>query len=127
MAVLGSSTWYAIAYGNGKYVAISTDGYVTTSTNGSTWTTPQQVTSNHLYDIIFADGKFVAVGYKTVMYSTDGNLWTTVKATVFSSAYLSEIAYGNGIFVVCDGAYSYTSMNLTNWASKSRLKPDKSK
>ena len=84
MAVVGSANWYAIAYGNGKYVAISSDGYATTSTNGSTWTTPKQVTPNSLFNIIFADGKFVAVGYKTVMYSTDGDTWTTVKATVFS-------------------------------------------
>lgn len=118
MAVVGSANWYAIAYGNGKYVAISSDGYATTSTNGSTWTEPNLFSPNPLYNIIFADGKFVAVGYKTVMHSTDGVLWTTVKATVFSSAYLSNIAYGNGVFVVCDGSNSYTSTDLATWSTK---------
>lgn len=115
MAVVGSANWYAITYGNGKYVAISSDGYATTSTDGSTWTTPKQITSNSLYDILFADGKFVAVGTKTLVYSTDGNTWTTVKSTIFSSAYLSKIAYGNGIFVVCDSFRSYTSTDLATW------------
>ena len=121
MAVVGSANWCAIAYGNGKYVAISSDGYATTSTNGSAWTSPNLVSPNPLYNIIFADGKFVAVGYKTVMYSTNGDTWTTVKATVFSSAYLSKIAYGNGIFVVCDGSYSYTSTDLTHWEAKTYI------
>lgn len=115
MAVVGSANWYAIAYGNGKYVAIGSDGYATTSTNGSAWATPKQVTSNPLYDIIFADGKFVAVGRYTLMYSTDGYDWTTVTSSALSSASLSEIAYGNGIFVVCDGFRSYTSTDLATW------------
>lgn len=121
MAVVRSANWYAIAYGNGKYVAISSDGDATTSTNGSAWTTPKQVTSNSLYDILFADGKFVAVGTKTLVYSTDGNTWTTVTSSALSSAWLSKIAYGNGVFVVCDGSYSYTSTDLTHWEAKTYI------
>lgn len=117
MAVIGSNEWYAIAYGNGKYVAISTDGYVTTSTDGSTWTTPQQVTSNRLYDIIFANGKFVAVGTKTVLFSTNGTNWTASTSSSISSAYLSDIAYGNGIFVVSDSIRCYSSTDLSSWTA----------
>lgn len=115
MAVVGSANWYAIAYGNGKYVAISSDGYATASTNGSTWTSPKQVTSNSLYDIIFADGKFVAVGTKTLVYSTDGVNWTSGTSSTIASAWLSKIAYGNGIFIVCDSVRSYSSTDLATW------------
>ena len=39
MAVVGTNGWNAIAYGNGKYVAVGQKGYVTTSTDGINWTT----------------------------------------------------------------------------------------
>ena len=43
MAVVGTNGWNAIAYGNGKYVAVGANGYVTTSTDGVNWTTPKQI------------------------------------------------------------------------------------
>ena len=43
MAVVGTNSWNAIAYGNGKYVAVGSSGYVTTSTDGINWTTPKQI------------------------------------------------------------------------------------
>ena len=40
MAVVGTNMWNAIAYGNGKYIAVGDSGYVTTSIDGVNWTTP---------------------------------------------------------------------------------------
>lgn len=41
--IIGTNSWNAIAYGNGKYVAVGSSGYVTTSTNGTSWTTPVRI------------------------------------------------------------------------------------
>ena len=64
MAVVGTNNWNAIAYGNGKYVAVGASGYVTTSTDGKTWTTPTKIAefSYTWNDIIYANGKFVVCG-----------------------------------------------------------------
>lgn len=48
MAVVGTNGWNAIAYGNGKYVAVGANGYVTTSTDGVNWTTPKQIAGSSL-------------------------------------------------------------------------------
>ena len=72
--------WKCITYGNGKFVvADSYRGYVSTSTDGVTWTTAKQVggVSNNWQDIAFGNGKFIVVGssgyYAT---STDGDTWS---------------------------------------------------
>ncbi len=36
---VGTVKWNAIAYGNGKYVVVSNEGYITSSTDGINWTT----------------------------------------------------------------------------------------
>ena len=82
MAVVGTNSWNAIAYGNGKYVAVGSSGYVTTSTDGINWTTPKQIAgSSYTWNgIIYANGKFVACGqYSYIAVSTDGTNWTTYK------------------------------------------------
>lgn len=96
MAVVGTNGWNAIAYGNGKYVAVGANGYVTTSTDGVNWTTPKQIAgSSYTWNgIIYANGKFVVCGqYSYIAVSTDGTNWTTY---VDSSATYNwaDIAYG---------------------------------
>ena len=35
-----SQFYQRVAYGNGKFVALSSTGYITTSTDGNSWSTP---------------------------------------------------------------------------------------
>lgn len=82
MAVVGTNSWNAIAYGNGKYVAVGSSGYVTTSTDGINWTTPKQIAgSSYTWNgIIYANGKFVACGqYSYIAVSTDGTIGQLIK------------------------------------------------
>ena len=80
MAVVGTNGWNAIAYGNGKYVAVGSNGYVTTSIDDVNWTTPKQIAgSSYTWNgIIYANGKFVACGeYSYIAVSIEyklGNL-----------------------------------------------------
>jgi len=51
----------AVAYGAGKFVAVGYDGYITTSTDGMSWSEPMAVGTHGWNAISYGDGKFVAV------------------------------------------------------------------
>lgn len=73
-------TWFNIAHENGKYIAVGTSGYIATSTNGQTWTTPKQVGVNDWYDATYRNGKFIAVGTNgCITISIDGENWAAPK------------------------------------------------
>lgn len=99
-AMPSHSTWQAITYGNGMFVAIANDSNKTAySTDGENWTETTNLPSqSSWYSVTYGDGKFVAVAYGTAAaYSTDGITWTAV--TLPTSRNWRSIAYGNGMFV----------------------------
>ena len=89
----------AIAYGDGKYVVVGTNGSIITSTDGTTWTPVYGGTTNTLNDICYgligAVGYFVAVGASgTIIYSQDGAVWnTSITSTLLT---LTSITYAGG-------------------------------
>ena len=102
-------TWSAVAYGNNIWVGVTdtTTGVnpqvMFSTNNGVTWSLNATYTLAIWSSVIFADGKFVAVGGEggsgqaQVMYSTDGINWTmgvVPEATAWSS-----VTYGAGKFV----------------------------
>lgn len=115
-AIGSAETWYlksiaanpysGIAYGNGKFVAVSNGSTsIMHSSDGVTWTSAT-VGSFGLSDVVYANGKFVAVGAEfsgidlvtNVQVSTNGVTWT--RYTPFSNAISPKaITYGNGLFV----------------------------
>lgn len=134
-----TSDWISITYGNGVYVALSYDGYVSTSTDAIEWATPVQPeafkNSNWLGGNAFIDlwagckygaEKFVAIsarGY--VSTSTDGVNWTNAeKVDALESKYNVDsnwncLVYGKNRFVTlafCDRKllYAYSEDGL-NW------------
>ncbi|MDI1288724.1 MAG: hypothetical protein PSX37_02075, partial [bacterium] len=110
--------WSSITYGNGAFVAVSTDGddQAMTSPDGFTWTT--RATPGNGTDwssITYGAGLFVAVASSgDVMYSADGILWTlgTGPAEAWSS-----VSYGGGTFVAVGNAdYVITSPDGQTWS-----------
>lgn len=115
-AIGSAETWYSksiasnpysgVAYGNGKFVAVSNGSFsIMHSTDGVTWTSVT-VGSYGLSDVVYGNGKFVAVGAEfsgvdlitNVQVSTDGINWT--RYTPFTNGpALKAITYGNGLFV----------------------------
>jgi alpha-tubulin suppressor-like RCC1 family protein len=103
--------WKSVAYGNNKFVAVGSDGYTMSSTNGYNWNIPNRVTTRKDWEAVtYGNGKFVAVSNDgeshDVMYSTNGNNWTTGSLTD-TSAYWSSVAYGGGKFAAV--SYWYNS------------------
>jgi len=69
------TTWYGIAFGNDKFVAVGTDGHVSFSTDlGVTWTRAVSNTKQNLNAIAYSPtlNKFVAVGNKRAIVTVNG-------------------------------------------------------
>jgi hypothetical protein len=137
-AVDSAETWYlksitanpyrGIAYGNGKFVAVSNGSFsIMHSNDGVTWTSAT-VGSFGLSDVVYANGKFVAVGGElsgstlitNIQVSTDGVTWT--RYTPSFQIQLKAITYGNGLFVAVanSGAVNRlaTSTDGINWTQR---------
>jgi len=106
----------AIAYGNGKFVAVGNQPYgkMAYSTDGKTWTAVSKTTfgtdtsDSKIYAITYGNGKFVAVGSSGKMaYSTNGTTWTAVSDSTFGSDIINAITYGDGKFVAVGTGSSY--------------------
>ena len=75
--IVGSEQWNAITYGNGRYVAVGTKGYVTYSDDGVNWSTPTKLDKGYKSAewnaITYGNGRFVLLGTEGfISYSDDG-------------------------------------------------------
>jgi hypothetical protein len=106
-----------VACGAGVFVAVGRGFLGETnmiSYDAANWRRLHIPTTNDLYDIVFADGKFVAVGDRgTVCDSVDGTNWNT--SFIATATYLRTIAFGNGRFVAGGIGGIYLSDDLQTW------------
>ncbi|MEJ8305054.1 X2-like carbohydrate binding domain-containing protein [Saccharibacillus sacchari] len=130
----------SVAYGNGKYVAV-TENYhsatkVAVSNNGTTWNIYSSLSGNEqLTDVIYANGMFVAIGQggsnqAVIETSADGITWTSASLPVTSLNTISAITYANNQFVALGNAFDpntgrptaaavLTSTDGANWTERS--------
>jgi hypothetical protein len=135
-----SLTTSGIAYGDGKYVAVSSGGNwgnMAWSTDGIYWTVishgstsePGDTTfgSSGIYTVSYGDGRFVAAGASGKMaWSTDGIHWTAIRPgsatypgdTTFGSSAIYAVSYGGRWFVAvgADGKMAWSS-NGIHWTA----------
>lgn len=137
----GNYTWKDIAYGSGLFVAVASLGTyaIMTSPDGTTWsvfTGAGNVNSYGITKITFGLvnglGTFIAYGYtsknvngeKTMLRSTNGNVWTTTSV----HAIISQLRYhitgikwglinGSGLFIAVGINTAITSPNGINWTA----------
>ena len=101
-AAAEANSWTAVTYGNGLFVAVSSNGTnrVMTSPDGITWTARTAAQANSWTAVTYGNGLFVAVssdGTNQVMTSPDGITWTA--RTPAATPGWSSIMYGNGKFL----------------------------
>jgi hypothetical protein len=101
------SRLYDVAFGGGRFVALSIRGQVYISTNAHDWTHVfRTVDSRYLFRIIHVHGRFIAVGGiygggdQKVASSENGFDWKLHPTGVLNSATLRSVAYGNSTIVV---------------------------
>ena len=118
----GISNWCALAYGNGKFVALSSDGYLESTSSGGdrSWTAFGSLVGISSWKALaYGSGKFVALssdGY--IATKTDNGNWTTPtqNANLVSHTWTS-LAYGNNKFVaISSNGYISTSVDGENWS-----------
>lgn len=116
----------AIAFGNGTYVAVGTDGVIYTSTNTFFWTVRQSgiPNSESLKDVIFANGQFMAThlgsdGKTDILTSSDGTTWSIQTPSGQSgTAQATQLSYGSGSYVIT-GVKVLTSSDGKHWSEHS--------
>ena len=66
-----AGNWFGVAYGNGAFVAVSTNNNIcaTSTDNGATWTQRSMPTGNW-YGVAYGNGAFVAVSYSNNISAT---------------------------------------------------------
>jgi len=122
---------FAIAFGNGTFVAGGGSGRMAYSSDGVNWTaaiTPEPVVESSLFlsqieAIAYGNGTFVVASNNGQMaYSSDnGVTWTMVANNPYAYAYgiANAIAYGNNTFVAVgnNGEMAYSSDNGVTWTA----------
>lgn len=121
-------SWNAVSFDGTKFLALASDGYVSTSTDGVTWSAATRISAlagsdSYWSNLCYDRTKFLAIsGYHDyyMSTSTDGLTWST--ATKISNLFHREgafaLCYGNGKYVLMDeyGRIS-TSTNGTTWSN----------
>ena len=113
-----SSSWNDICYGDGKFIAVGSNGEIASSSDGATW----NISSSEDYPYILngitygGDSKFIAVGNNEVILSSDGVDWSEqIQVTGLGNRAFKSIAYGNNKYVVVGSQVSY-STDGEDWA-----------
>lgn len=119
-----------LGYGNGRYVLTPySSGSGAYSDDGINWTAATGPTFNNVQVVAYGNGKFVATGTDTmsnkVLYSEDGEVWSSNNNTMPSSQYWKNISFNDGLFFAIYGtsngaAYIYSTDGI-NWSNTNSL------
>jgi hypothetical protein len=110
----------AVTAGAGQFVAVGWNGNILTSSDGLQWTRRRgdSPSDEEWWSVIYAGGRFVAVGFSYDMTiaatSTDGTEWDNVALAPWTSP--RNIAYGNGMYVAAAPEALMSSTNGRDWS-----------
>ncbi len=95
-------TFFGLTHGEGFFVLMGTNGYLSTSPDGKTWTGQLSGTLEWLFGGTYHDGTYLVFGAAgTILASTDLETWTG--ETSGTSEILNGAAAGGGTFVIAGG------------------------
>ncbi|MBL9206613.1 MAG: immunoglobulin domain-containing protein, partial [Opitutaceae bacterium] len=119
-SVTGGAFLWGIAAGNGRLVAVGSNGTILTSTDGRSWARQVSGTTDWLVGVTYGKDQFVAVGDQgRILVSPDGQTWIPA-AHSGTTQRLNNVVYGGGTFVAVgeDGAV-VTSTDAMTWVPRS--------
>ncbi|HKQ39069.1 MAG TPA: hypothetical protein VJ063_13410 [Verrucomicrobiae bacterium] len=122
-AYFASSEPFSIAFGNGRFLAVATNGTMYTATDPARWSVLRS--PEDLNAVAYGNSHFVAVGAaSTVWSSQNGNDWSWAFAgrKDIGPPDLFGVSFGKGIFVAVGGLGPYiaTSSDGTQWTTQQR-------
>lgn len=98
-----ANSLHSVAFGAGKFVAVSDGGVIHLSADGVVWDDGHRLIADPLYSVIYANSQFVAVGDNgAIVTSPDGFTWTKRNSGVTNS--WLTVTYGNGKYLACGRA-----------------------
>lgn len=111
----------AVAFGQGRFVAVGGGGTIISSLDGTNWTLLPQATANSLANVAFLNNRFVAVGERgTILYSTTGTNWVIAISGVTNS--LTAASFGGGSYLVVGHQGTVLrSNNAFTWSQQSGI------
>jgi len=133
-ATLPSKTWVGVAYGNGRFVALASDGtlYYTTNWQSGGWTTTPSNAANNTWNAVlnnplyangvttwsrirYGQGLFVAISNtQAVAISSDGLNWTYYATGMPSSSNWLGLAFGNPVNATLGRVPTWVSVSNTS-------------
>ena len=106
----------AIAFGNGRFVAVGGGGVVLNSTDGTNWAVTH-LTHFLLNGVSFGNGVFVIASSSGTIYSSaDGLSWTVRAPPISTDSWYYGLSFVNGRFVV-NGQEIRSSVDGVAWTS----------
>ena len=131
MSSFPAGNWTSVAFGNGRFVAVSNGTVSAFSTTGTGWVNGGGMVSANYVSVAYGSGpaKFVAIAggstgtSQTTAYSADGVSWTA--GTLPALAYWTSITYGNGRFVAVAQGSTATAYSLDGitWTTPATVLP----
>ena len=111
----------SFTYGNGKYVASSYNGEITSSPDGFSWAQPAATSLYTSFSLTYGNGRFALV-CGSVFTSIDCVTWTVSPVGAPSTTF---VQYLNGQFVTCadyfTARYILTSPDCVTWTQRFNL------
>jgi hypothetical protein len=111
---LTSATLSGVAYGNGRFVAVSRQGLssggkILCSSNAINWDVLDSGTNVALWGVTFASGSFLAAGDKGVILSSENGTAWDIHSAGANQPFI-DITYGNNMYVAVGGALAGASV-----------------
>jgi hypothetical protein len=112
-----ASSWYAVAFGGGQWVALGHTGDGAVSADGTSWT-EYPVPAGSWQSVTYGNGRFVALSSVNAtpheMISTNGITWTALSGP---AGEWTGLTYGGGRFVGVDSlGQIITSKDALRWS-----------
>lgn len=126
-----ASSTGTVAFGGGRFVALTNNNRAITSTNGIDWTAATiNATNGSFYTgLAYGGGRFVVVGSNGTSFdgasltSTDGQTWTAGTAMPDSSSGVTWVAYANGAFAAGGNGGLFSSTDGATWTKRTSAMP----
>jgi len=110
----------SVAFGAEYFVAVGADGVIRTSNNGAIWENASSPVSTNLNKVIYADGRFVAVGNNGKVLRNLTRDTYEIIANNLGTLDITNVYYSYGFYVatVSNGDVYY-SFDLSDWIYRS--------
>ena len=130
----GNATWFNVAYGNNRFVAVTTDGVVAYSFDGIIWYESATLSAielgfepNTSNALKYNNGIFMVLGGSagpktSVLTSEDGLLWT--QRVLPSTKNWSALTYGNGNWYIKASAASTDAVAIISVGARAKLRTE---